>query len=42
MFNVDVFCYVCRSYGTVKHREDITMYVKQAYLAEFGIHNGDE
>nr|CAI5831412.1 unnamed protein product [Callosobruchus analis] len=38
----DVFCYICGEYMFQQNRRAITEFVKQAYLAYFGVKLGDQ
>lgn len=38
----DEFCYICGEYTLQEQRKNITDFVKQAYLAYFGIKLGDQ
>ena len=38
----DAFCYICRCFTVLKQRQNITDFMKKAYLAYFGIKLGDQ
>ena len=38
----DLFCYICGCYTTVKQRQNITPFVRNAYLQYFGVKLGDQ
>ncbi|XP_061480792.1 uncharacterized protein LOC133383677 [Rhineura floridana] len=40
--NPNAFCYICGEYTLQKQRKNITDFVKQAYLAYFGVKLGDQ
>ncbi|XP_049957523.1 uncharacterized protein LOC126474131 [Schistocerca serialis cubense] len=40
--HLDEFCYICGEYVLQKNRKNITPFVKEAYLAYFGIKLGDQ
>ena len=38
----NVFCYICSSFTVSKQRQEITDFVKKAYLAYFGVKVRDQ
>ena len=38
----DIFCYICGCFTVPKQRQNITDFVKKAYLAYFGIKLGNQ
>ena len=41
-FDPNVFCYICGPFTVSKQRQEITDFVKKAYLAYFGVKVGDQ